>query len=293
MANFQWLTYDCNVHGYITCVNCGFDTPHYANDVQVPCGTQLTSMFDGTVVRAGCANYGGHVFIELENKMQWYVLHLSRIFVNTGQYVRAGIDVIGLSGGDPNSNGQCPITCCSQGCHVHVGFFTGFKNGLYYGPDITPYISQIRQSMGLPACNQSGSKSSASNSLLSFVTGQTSFSGTASGQFVYTQYQKITDTSPITDIFVLFDDLFQVINPMDVTPHYALRGIGGLLDPVDWVLQVTLNLILDFQATVLRVFFALIGIYILFKVLNRAVNITGKLQTGAKLVGSAAALGIF
>lgn len=216
--------------------------------------------------------------------MEYYYYHLKQINVTIGQFVRAG-QFVGYSGGDPTDvNQPCvPSSTWTTGCHTHVGFFTGFKNGIPYGPDITPYLSQIRQGVGLPACNQSATSGS-----------NNPFAGASAAipTVVQNGYKVITDTSSITDLFILFDDLCQAINPFNVQVQQALGGIGGLLDPVDWLVQVTLNLMIDTVAFVLRTTMFIVGIYILFKVINALVNITGKLQFGAKAVTSAAAVGL-
>lgn len=283
-VDFSWLSYDCNFHGYITCSGCGPDTPHYANDIQTPCNTPITALFDGTVVNSQCTNWGYQLFIQMDNGQQYYYYHLKTLNVTSGQYVRAG-QFIGFSGGDPTDvNQSCrPSSTWTNGCHTHVGFFNGYKNGIPYGPDITPYISEIRQGIGLPACNQSSNQTP----LFSF-TNLTSNVPTA----VKNAYATVTDTSPITELFILFDDLCQAINPFDVQEQYALGGIGGIGDPVNWLIQVSLNIVGDTIAFVLRTTMFLVGMYILFKVINALVNVTGKLQFGARLVGSAASVGL-
>lgn len=287
--DFSWLQYDCNFHGYITCSGCGADTPHYANDIQTPCGTPITALFDGTVVDAKCTPWGYQLFIQQDNGMQYYYYHLKTLNVSIGQYLRAG-QFVGFSGGDPTDVNQacrpgCDANhCWSSGCHTHVGFFTSFKNGVPYGPDITPYLSQIREGIGLPSCNQSATNQNGGG-LTGAVTN-------VLPNVVKTSYQLITDTSPITDLFIFFDDLCQAINPFDVQVQYALGGIGGLHDPVDWLVQVTLNLFGDAIAFTLRGAMFLAGMYILFKVVNALINITGKIQFGARAVTSAAAVGL-
>jgi Peptidase family M23 len=282
--DFSWLSNACNFHGYITCSGCGPDTPHYANDVQTPCGTRITALFDGTVSDARCTPWGYQLFVTMNNGMQYYYYHLQQLNVTPGQFVRAG-QFVGYSGGDPNNTNQpcVPSSTWTTGCHTHVGFFTGFKNGIPYGPDITPYLSQIRQGIGQPSCSSAT------------IPGSSTLIG-ASATLIPTvaknAYQVITATSPITDLFIFFDDICQIINPFNVTPHFALGGIGGLLDPVDATIQILLNIAGDFVATAIRLIMFLLGMYILFKVANALVNITGKIQWGAKAVTSAAAVGL-
>lgn len=283
--DFSWLQYDCHFHGYITCSGCGADTPHYANDIQTPCGTPITALFDGTVVDARCTDWGYQLFIQQDNGMQYYYYHLKTVNVSIGQFVRAG-QFVGFSGGDPaDMNQPCvPAAKWTTGCHTHVGFFTGYKNSIPYGPDITPYLSQIRQGIGLPACNQSATNQQGNPITTAFTQ--------ALPTAVKTTYQAVTDTSPITDLFILFDDLCQAINPFDVQVQYALGGIGGLHDPVDWLVQVSLNLFGDLIAFSLRGAMFLTGMYIMFKILNAMVNLTGKIQLGARAVSSAASVGL-
>lgn len=133
----------------------GTDTPHFADDVETPYDTPITTLFEGDVTKADYADWGGEVFIETNvpgiGPIKEYFYHLDENEVVEGQHVTRG-EEIGRSGGQ-SGYGRHPVhntskVTWSTGPHTHVGFFGGTwvpvpnSGGLQVpsGPDITPWL---------------------------------------------------------------------------------------------------------------------------------------------------------
>jgi len=86
---------------------------HYGLDLSAPAGSEVTSLFNGVVARAGYNDgFGNYVIITHGKELQTLYAHLSVIKINTGDRVNQ-FDVIGLVG----STGR------STGPHLHLGVY--------------------------------------------------------------------------------------------------------------------------------------------------------------------------
>lgn len=98
---------------------------HNGVDFRASVGTPVKSILSGVVQatgntddQKGCFSYGRWVLIKHPNGLTSLYSHLSASRVSTGQTVETG-QVIGLSGGQPGSNGSG----YSTGPHLHLGLF--------------------------------------------------------------------------------------------------------------------------------------------------------------------------
>jgi hypothetical protein len=110
--------------------------PHTGIDLVMPEGTKLRSFVDGTVervihVRDGL---GKHVIIRGEDGNAYIYGHLEKITVHKGDTVRAGLDIIGLSGNTGHSTGP------------HLHFAIQDVGGKYIDP--TPAINALESVTG-------------------------------------------------------------------------------------------------------------------------------------------------
>lgn len=79
---------------------------HYGTDVDLETGEQVMAAFDGMVrIRTYDGGFGNVVVIRHPNGLETVYAHLSAIFVDTNQVVKAG-DVIGLGGNTGRSRGS-------------------------------------------------------------------------------------------------------------------------------------------------------------------------------------------
>ncbi|EKU50026.1 M23 family peptidase [Staphylococcus massiliensis CCUG 55927] len=106
---------------------------HYGIDYDLPIGTKVKAVEDGTVTRVFKDKLGGNVLQISEANgtyHEWY-MHLDKIKVQTGDHVKKG-DIIALSG---NSGRQ------TTGPHLH---FQRMKGGVgnKYAFDPKPYIEE-------------------------------------------------------------------------------------------------------------------------------------------------------
>jgi hypothetical protein len=81
--------------------------PHTGLDVPLEVGTKLRSFVNGTVERVYTVRdgLGKHVIIRGDDGNAYIYGHLDKITVHKGDNVRAGIDIIGLSGNTGHSTG--------------------------------------------------------------------------------------------------------------------------------------------------------------------------------------------
>jgi murein DD-endopeptidase MepM/ murein hydrolase activator NlpD len=109
----------------------GLGFPHTGVDLQAAQGTPVMAAGTGTIVIAHDSGGAGlsYVAIDHGNGLISKYLHLSAIYVNTGDVVNAG-EVIGLSGGAPGSHGAGVFT---TGSHLH------FEIDDYNGNAINPH----------------------------------------------------------------------------------------------------------------------------------------------------------
>jgi len=86
---------------------------HYGLDLGAPAGTEVTSLFNGVVAKAGYdGGLGNYIIITHGKELQTLYAHLSEIKVKTGDMVNQ-YDIIGLVG----STGR------STGPHLHLGVY--------------------------------------------------------------------------------------------------------------------------------------------------------------------------
>ncbi|MDD5732002.1 MAG: peptidoglycan DD-metalloendopeptidase family protein [Patescibacteria group bacterium] len=109
----------------------GMGFPHTGVDLAAAQGTPVMAAGPGTVVIAHDSGGGGLSYIAIDhgNGLVTKYLHVSAIYVSTGDVVNAG-DVIGLSGGSPGSHGAGIFT---TGAHLH------FEIDDYNGNAVNPH----------------------------------------------------------------------------------------------------------------------------------------------------------
>jgi len=109
----------------------GMGFPHTGVDLQAGQGTPVMAAGPGAVVIAHDSGGGGLSYIAIDhgNGLVTKYLHVSAIYVNTGDVVNAG-DVIGLTGGTPGSHGAGIFT---TGAHLH------FEIDDYNGNALNPH----------------------------------------------------------------------------------------------------------------------------------------------------------
>ena len=95
----------------------GFGFPHTAVDLAAGQGTPVYSAADGVVVVAYDSGGTGLSYIAIQhtNGFLTKYLHMSEVFVSSGQYISRG-EAIGLSGGSPGTRGAGYYT---TGPHLH------------------------------------------------------------------------------------------------------------------------------------------------------------------------------
>lgn len=98
--------------------------PHSGIDLVMPTGTKLRSFVDGTVERVYTVRdgLGKHVIIRGEDGNAYIYGHMDKITVHKGDVVRAGVDIIGMSGNTGHSTGP----------HLHFAIQT--MDGKYVDP---------------------------------------------------------------------------------------------------------------------------------------------------------------
>lgn len=109
---------------------------HDGIDYDVPVGTPLPSVANGTVAAVGYdpTGWGHYVGVDIGNKTYVFFGHLSQTDVKQGQAVSAG-DVLGLSGGVGPERGN------SSGAHLHVTVRVGGTTQKY-NVDPSSYVAQ-------------------------------------------------------------------------------------------------------------------------------------------------------
>ncbi len=83
-----------------------------------------------------------------------------------------------------------------------------------------------------------------------------------------------------------FDDALGVTNPFDVDTSGIQDNVLGVsfTDPVRWMGSVALNTFQDIGAITIRIILIALGIYILFKVLDHFVNVSGAVSGATNTV---------
>ncbi|CAM4187304.1 M23 family metallopeptidase [Paenibacillus alkaliterrae] len=115
--------------------------PHTGIDIPLEVGTKLRSFVDGTVERVISVRdgLGKHVIIRGEDGNAYIYGHLEKITVHKGDTVRAGMDIIGLSGNTGHSTGP----------HLHFAIQT--IDGKYVDP--APVIKALESVTGADPMN--------------------------------------------------------------------------------------------------------------------------------------------
>ncbi len=78
-----------------------------------------------------------------------------------------------------------------------------------------------------------------------------------------------------------WDKFMSVPNPFDIdisTMQDNIAGVG-FTDPIQWLSAVGNNIIIDMVGVTLRVLFVILGVYILFRVINHFIDITGTISS--------------
>jgi len=102
----------------------------------------------------------------------------------------------------------------------------------------------------------------------------------------------LSSNESVADFLAGADDALSVTNPFDIDTSSIQDTIVGITftDPVKWLNALGNNIISDMIAIAIRTIFILLGIYILFRVLDHFLHITEAAQNIAQTVGKAALL---
>ncbi len=110
----------------------GFGFPHTGIDLAASQGTPIYAAANGVVVVAHDSGGGGLSYIAIQHGNGYLTkyLHMSGVFVSSGEYVSRG-EAIGLSGGAPGTRGAGYFT---TGPHLH------FEINDAYGNSVNPHL---------------------------------------------------------------------------------------------------------------------------------------------------------
>jgi len=99
----------------------------------------------------------------------------------------------------------------------------------------------------------------------------------------------LSSSQTISDFLLNVDGAFVLVNPFDTessqvsanadTGDYNNNGLVSFTDPVTWLTQVGQNLISDSVALTLRIMCVILGVYILFRVLDHYLQIVDIVQS--------------
>ena len=88
------------------------------------------------------------------------------------------------------------------------------------------------------------------------------------------------------------DDAVTIANPFDIDTSSMQDNVLGasFTDPVKWLNELGRNIVRDTVAIVIRLIFIILGIYILYRVIDHFLHVTEVIQSTAANIGKAALL---
>jgi len=106
------------------------------------------------------------------------------------------------------------------------------------------------------------------------------------------QVLTLSSNASVAQFLADFDTHCEIKDPFDVdtsTMQETVLG-GTIISPVSWLTAVGTNFALDSVAIVLRVCFLVLGTYLLFRVIDHYLNVTGAISNVVSTVGKVAAM---
>lgn len=271
-----------------------------ANIYNLPANYPIATILSGTVthVSGGADPWDGTVTIRLDSRINSLAthiafLHLSQINTSVGKHVSPG-DVIGHAGSRPlgSQNAALGFALYPGDIYGHGTEWANMtvKNLKTGGPlNPIPLIEAAKNGTlteGAPGVGggSSGGSSGGSNGgsgggLLDLFTIDLNTPFLDQTKAKLADIQIAPDDTAVT-ILVLLDNMLNFYNPLN-----AFAGGNIISDFGDFLYAIGL----DFGALSTRIVIWAIGIYILFKVFNSVINVTGPIA-GAFDVGSRAAM---
>lgn len=265
------------------------------NIVGLPANYPIATILSGTVTatHGGEDAYGGTVTIKLDtpiNSLATHIAfeHLSQVNARKGMHVNPG-DIIGHAGSRPlgSQNAALGFALYNGDDYGHGNAWSLMTRKNLLGPlNPVPIVEAAKNGTLTEGASgvggQSGGSSSggsSGNSLLDLFTIQTDTPFLQQTAAKLSNVQIGADDSVVI-ILVLLDHMMDFYNPF-----LAFRGGNIISDFGDFLLAIGL----DWGAFSTRVIIWAIGVYILFKVFNSVINVTG-LASGALSIGSQAAV---
>lgn len=276
---------------------------HDANIFGLPANYPIATILSGTVtaIDNGHDPYGGTVTIKLDNPINSLAthlafLHLSQINTAIGKHVVPG-DIVAHAGSRPlgSENASLGVALYTGDQYGHGTEWNKITKSQVQGPlNVVPIIEAAKNgtlteggSSGITG-GASGS-STTTNSIggaISVTLGNL-FDIQINQQFLTDSLAKVKQNNPLSPdlsiaaVCITLDQMMQYENPFNAF------GSGNLLSDIGTFLQALF--VIDFPSLLLRSFFLLFGIYIIFKVVNAYINITGVVGSVIQLAGTAAA----
>jgi Peptidase family M23 len=242
-------------------------------DYSTTYGTPVGVPVGGSVVRIVHHANAINDIVELQTSdgAVWLYQHITAK-VRVGDTLQCG-SVIGTENG-------LPIDQYSTGPHIEVRYCAPGKWGKAIDSWNEPWVNPagVFDSIGSQIAGRVASGSIDPFSVISNITG-----GTFSNP--------LAPNATVTDSLAWIDRQLALTNPFDVTPtKFNVLG-ADITDPISYVQDVTMNFAYDIHALVWRVAFAVLGIFILYKVASTFIDFgsIGKAYTGAVNTGVAAA----
>lgn len=224
-------------------------------DIQMPMGTEITSLTYGRVLNSFYFGGGGVVVVQSVlpkyGTVAFYYQHLDMNTVAIGDIVHIG-DIIGYSGGQLKG-GHHPATCCSTGAHMEIGWDGGSAGsqwrGMGHNTDPLPYLLDLVASGPPPADLVRSGQTAAPNGAAALLD---STSNAVSGQ------------GPAADSFAAL--MTAIDSSMQIVPVVNLNNLGdflGLLFNPDTTKNAEGNIGHDIAAVMLRAMIVVIGVSII------------------------------
>lgn len=274
----------------------GFPKPDI-NVYGLPGNYPIAAILSGTVTSVSSSDpWGGTVTIKLDSPMNslathFAFLHLSQINTRPGMHVSPG-DVIGHAGSRPigSQNAALGVALYNGDAYGHEPGWSKMTKQNLLGPlnvwNVIEAADNGTLTEGAPGVggqsgggSSSGSNGGSGGGLLDLFTIDlnTPFLDQTKAKLANVQINP--DDTAVT-ILVLLDNMLNFYNPFN-----AFAGGNIISDFGDFLLALGL----DWGAFSTRVVLWAIGVYILFKVFNSVINVTGPIA-GAFDIGSRAAM---
>lgn len=269
-----------------------------SNIIGLPANYGIATILSGTVTatHGGEDAYGGTVTIKLDtpiNSLATHIAfeHLSQVNASVGQHVNPG-DVIGHAGSRPlgSQNAALGFALYNGDDYGHGQAWSLMTRKNLLGPlNPVPIIEAAKNGTlteGAPGAgggstggNSGGGNGGSGGGLLDLFTIDLNTPFLDQTKAKLANVQIAPDDTAVT-LLVLLDNMLNFYNPLN-----AFAGGNIISDFGDFLYALGL----DFGAFSTRVVLWAIGVYILFKVFNSVINVTGPIA-GAFDVGSRAAM---